>query len=321
MMVLLLVLSLPMASAAAMPPLQPASAVPMTPLTAAEVLALPDGVVARYETPHTTIQVGKADSYLSLAFRENEKESMQTIINVAKPRELVGGYAREMARALRLPPKLERVVVIGLGGGSLSSYMARHLPDVPVTVLELDPVVIATAKAYFGVPARDTVRILEGDGRLLLKDQEPGISLIAIDAFRGDTVPFHMITKEFMQLAYDKLAPGGVLTWNINPQNALAKATVVTLGSVFDEVRVSTTFTNFIATAVKGGWPTEAEEIDRVMARQTRYDFTHPLQDTAAIEMGTVERTEKGVLTDDHAPAAVLATQPPAGSLPLSDQP
>ena len=75
--------------------------------------------------------------------------------------------------------------MIGLGGGSISSYLGRYLPDAQVDTIELDPGVIGAAKKYFGVKETSRVRYLEGDGRVFLNRNAATYDLILVDAFHG----------------------------------------------------------------------------------------------------------------------------------------
>jgi SAM-dependent methyltransferase len=113
------------------------------------------------------------------------------------------------------------VAVIGLGVGTLASY-GRQGQE--VTFYEIDPAVIRIARdpALFSyltdAEARGVkVNVLAGDGRLQLARAADGhFGLIVIDAFNGDAVPTHLLTREAVALYVCKLAPGGVVAFHVS---------------------------------------------------------------------------------------------------------
>ena len=106
--------------------------------------------------------------------------------------------------------------MIGLGGGSISTYLGRFMPDVAIDTVEIDRRVIETAKTYFGLRETERVRYLDGDGRVFLNRNKDVYDLILVDAYQGGYVPFHLLTKEFYTLVKQRLAPGGAAAFNVH---------------------------------------------------------------------------------------------------------
>ncbi len=113
------------------------------------------------------------------------------------------------------------VAIVGLGAGAMACYMR---PGQLLTYYEIDPAVerIATNPRYFtflsqcAPEANPDVKIVLGDARLSLRGaRDGGYMLIVLDAFSGDTIPVHLLTREALQLYLKKLAPGGVLAFHI----------------------------------------------------------------------------------------------------------
>ena len=66
-----------------------------------------------------------------------------------------------------------------------------------------------------GLPAATSVAL--GDGRLTLEREAPGdFDILAIDAFSGDAIPMHLLTREALAIDRRHLAPGGVLAFHIS---------------------------------------------------------------------------------------------------------
>jgi hypothetical protein len=112
---------------------------------------------------------------------------------------------------------MQRIGVVGLGAGSIACY---RQPGQIWTFYEIDPAVaeIASDPQYFTY-LRDCApdaRIVLGDGRMSLAAAAKGeFDLLILDAFSSDAVPIHLVTREAMALYVDKLAPGGLLVFNI----------------------------------------------------------------------------------------------------------
>ncbi|MCC6262326.1 MAG: fused MFS/spermidine synthase [Bryobacterales bacterium] len=126
-----------------------------------------------------------------------------------------GGVGLVMALLERRKPEL-RVGVIGLGVGTLAVY-AR--PTDRFLFYEINPLIETVARedfSYLGECSTGvTVRL--GDARVELEREAPnGYDLLVVDAFSGDSIPTHLLTREAFQLYRKHLAPGGVLALNIS---------------------------------------------------------------------------------------------------------
>ena len=111
-----------------------------------------------------------------------------------------------------------QVGVIGLGAGAVACYAK---PGQRWTFYEIDPAVetIARDPRLFTF-LRDCLpngRVVIGDGRLALAaDTGARYDILIIDAFGGDAPPVHLLTREAIQLYLGRLAPGGVLLFNVS---------------------------------------------------------------------------------------------------------
>jgi hypothetical protein len=128
------------------------------------------------------------------------------------------GPIGQVFTSYRGTPVVDRVGVIGLGVGSLAAYGTKGQE---FTFFEIDPAVerIACNPAYFHYldDCRARWRIVSGDARLSL-DREPDRSfgLIVLDAFSGDAIPVHLLTREALRIYLAKLADGGLIAMHIS---------------------------------------------------------------------------------------------------------
>jgi hypothetical protein len=110
------------------------------------------------------------------------------------------------------------VAVVGLGVGTLAAY---RTPAQQWTYYEIDPVVerIARNEEYFTYlkACGSACTVITGDGRVsLTRATSEQYGVIVLDAFSSDAVPMHLMTKEALALYLSKLAPGGVIAFNIS---------------------------------------------------------------------------------------------------------
>jgi spermidine synthase len=107
------------------------------------------------------------------------------------------------------------VGIIGLGAGSLASF-AR--PGDVFRFYEINPLVEKIARTDFTYlsDCRGKIEVIMGDGRLSLeREPDQQYNLLVIDAFSGDAVPVHLITKQAMELYFRHLKPAGILALHI----------------------------------------------------------------------------------------------------------
>ena len=128
------------------------------------------------------------------------------------------GPAGEIFRAEQTRMPRANVAVIGLGAGALACELGEQQT---LTYYEIDPTVVRLAQnpEYFTFLSQcaPQSKVILGDARLKLRDAPDGkYGLIVLDAFSGDTIPMHLVTREALALYLRKLAPGGVLAFHIS---------------------------------------------------------------------------------------------------------
>src|SRR5579871_2485580 len=276
----------------------------------ATVLAREDGQLAHIEGQYNDIYVVKRGNELLLTSRLKGWNYTESRINLADPDVIPARYLRLMTSALAYAPQLDKLLLIGLGGGVLTSYLGRFLPDARIDSVEIDPGVIDTAKTWFSVKETERMRIVASDGRVFLNRNRNLYDVALIDAYIGGSVPFHLMTKEFYALLKRRLAPGGVTVFNIHEPNRLFPVSVRTLQSVFTTVDVYYSgFGEAAVVATDAPRALEAAE-QRAMELQKKYGFRHALPELLA-QRSQLEPGPGEVLTDDFAPVDVYVADGP----------
>jgi hypothetical protein len=103
-----------------------------------------------------------------------------------------------------------RVGVVGLGVGTMAAYCR---PGDSMRFYEINPLVVHAALTSFSFLSDcQSATIAEGDARLTLEREAPQqFDLLVLDAFSGDAIPIHLLTREAFAIYFKHLKPDGVL--------------------------------------------------------------------------------------------------------------
>lgn len=139
----------------------------------------------------------------------------QTRIRPGHPEQLPMPYLRSAAVGLAVPPKLDRLLMIGLGGGAFASFVQARLPEVYVDAVEIDPVVARIAKDYFALTEAEKLQVHVVDAVDFVKQRKTPYDYIFLDAYDADELPLPLTTHSFFRDVQGNLAAGGVVVVNI----------------------------------------------------------------------------------------------------------
>ena len=146
-----------------------------------------------------------------------QNSTKQSCFSLNNPDSIAFECNKMMLGALYLRPNPRRVLMIGLGGGTLASAVSMILPDSEIDVVEIDPAIVRIAKEYFNFRPNSKVHVKVEDGRVFVKraiDRGEKYDLIMLDAFDQLYIPTHMLTKQFLNEVKNILAVEGVLAAN-----------------------------------------------------------------------------------------------------------
>ncbi len=117
---------------------------------------------------------------------------------------------------LNSPSTPRRVAIVGLGAGTMATY---GLPGDTFRFYEINPQVVDLARSYFSFlkDSQAHIEIVDGDARLSLeRDHVPPFDVIVLDAFSGDAIPVHLLTREAMTVYTQRLSPKGTLAFHVS---------------------------------------------------------------------------------------------------------
>jgi spermidine synthase len=160
---------------------------------------------------------------------------MQSEMSLKAPYDLAIRYTQKMMAFLLFQPRPKRIVLIGLGGGSLIKFCHRRMPGTHLTAVELDPDVIAFRDAFLVPPDDERLQILQADGADYIANTEKGIDVLLVDAFDKTGFAPSLANREFFDNAYAKLSGNGMLVINLAGEKESYEGLIGEAMHVFDD--------------------------------------------------------------------------------------
>ncbi|GEB69342.1 Spermidine synthase [Pseudoalteromonas carrageenovora] len=279
-------------------------------------VAAHSNVVHEERSLYRNIIVDETRDLRCLKFNTKSSQTSQSCMYKNDPDKLVFNYTKLTFASLLVTDDPKNVLVIGLGGGTLSNVIHELYPAAKIHNVEIDPAVLKVARDYFNFIETDNVTSSVQDGRIFIKRaaiKKQKYDWIILDAFNGDYIPEHLLTKEFFEEVQSVLADGGVIAANTFSSSKLYEHESATYHAVFgDFINVSrANRSNRIILAGIKTIPTQAQLNERINAlapRLKKYDV-----DIKAIS--TYMQSTKNnrdwpadtkVLTDQYSPANLL---------------
>lgn len=143
-------------------------------------------------------------------------QDVQSKMHILRPDELQFEYTRLMMGFLLLITRPRKLLMIGLGGGSLAKFCYRHLSDVHITVVEINPHVIALRKD-FAVPDDDEkFTIIQTDAAKYVQTTDAQFDVVLADGFDVTGLPEALSTGQFYEDCRNVLSPAGVFVANLH---------------------------------------------------------------------------------------------------------
>ena len=270
-------------------------------------------IIHEERSQYRDVVVTEFNNQRCMLFNVHRGDMNQTCIDLRDPKRLVFNYTRMSFAGLLLNPDPQRILVAGLGGGTIPTVMRELFPDARIDVLEVDPTVLTVAKEYFNFVEDEQLVNHVVDARVFIKRaglRGEQYDYIVLDAFSGEYIPEHMLTQEFLQEVSQILTPDGVLVANTFASSRLYDYESVTYQAVFGE------FFNFktagsgnrIILAKKQGLPSIASL--NAPARQL-FELLRPyginlLEYPAQLSTRPDWDVDTRVLTDQYSPANLL---------------
>jgi spermidine synthase len=243
--------------------------------------------------------------------------TLQSAMTLKDPTALRLIYSRYTSLGFTFRADAKKMLLIGLGGGSIPKKLNKEFPNMEIDAVELDPEVIKLAKDHFNIKEGKQLRLHAQDGRLFLTRTQTQYDIIMLDAYFTDAMPFHLATKQFFELAQKKLTPNGIVVANLisavtGPSGKIARAFARTLRQVYPQTYIFAsrrpdnvsleTIQNVIVIATRDKQRIDIKEIVKRASALDKGLFPDPVQDIAVAYFDRQLPEDVPILTDDYAP-------------------
>jgi len=172
-----------------------------------------------------TVLYEKASRYGDIIVTEDESGlrtlrfekggARQSVVKPGDPDYLELPYTRVALAGLALCAEPRRVLIVGLGGGTLAMFLHRHYPQAVIDVVDIDADVVQAARRFFGFREDERLRAHVADGREFIEKTALPYDAVFLDAFGANSVPPHLTTIEFLRAVRRAVTPGGIVIGNV----------------------------------------------------------------------------------------------------------
>ncbi|HUI36931.1 MAG TPA: fused MFS/spermidine synthase, partial [Gaiellaceae bacterium] len=219
----------------------------LVPLGIAALFAVPVGTVKAAEDGKVIHETDTTYQYARVIDHPNGDRTLelnegQAIHSLYRPRSvLTGGYwdGYLVTPFSTRPDPPRRIAILGFAGGTIARAYAHYFPSTIIDGVEIDGELFDIGHRYFGLRKRPQLREHTEDARPFLRRTDERYDLIFLDTYRQPYIPFYLATREFFELARERLAPGGVVVVNVGAPEGeydLEKVLSATMGDVFAHV-------------------------------------------------------------------------------------
>lgn len=140
--------------------------------------------------------------------------ALQSAMRLSEPFALDLSYTKTMMGFMLFNAEPRHILLVGLGGGSLSKYCYRRFPNARITTLEIDPDVIALRDEFLIPPDDERFRVVQADARDWLASAAAQADVILLDAYDAAGLPDDLCAEPFYSNCWRVLDDQGVLAAN-----------------------------------------------------------------------------------------------------------
>ncbi len=190
--------------------------------------------LSRQNPAHMRPFVEEVDGLLNLRF---DMATVQSAMRLNNPNALELEYTRTMMRCLLFNAAPKAMLMIGMGGGSLAKYAHHTLPQTDITVVEINPHVVALRGRFLLPPDGPRFRVLQADGADYVHDAArlgTLYDIILVDAFHFNGAPAAISSKAFFQACRALLSKQGVLVMNLESDPEQCQPVLARMGDAFE---------------------------------------------------------------------------------------
>lgn len=204
--------------------------------------------------------VYEVDNVRCLSFLPPEnREDEQTCIYYDNPQIVVYDYCKMILGALYINTKPKRVLLIGLGGGTIATAIHKLIPSADIDIVEINRDMLYVARKFFFFNPTQNIHVCIEDGSDFIRKAAPNsYDLIILDAFNKDYVPESFLTDDFVMDVKKCLKQHGIVAVNtyndgLQKYNNVSKKEARLYSSIFSDLFELKSPPSTVILAQKGG--------------------------------------------------------------------
>lgn len=251
-------------------------------------------------------------------FQQDKSSSGATFLDTTDPTDLVYDYTKYYDLYKLFTPNPTSTLVIGGGAYSIPKALLADLPEASVIVSEIEPSLFELSKKYFGVTDNPRLTNTTQDGRQWLRTTNERYDIIFSDVYYSYfSIPAHFTTKEFFELAYNRMNDSGIFIANMIGDLSRQEPSLI-----MSEIKTfQTAFPNSYFFAVEGPNQMTTQNImfvgyksDKIVDTRAQELLNHPSEIIRSLPAKTIltdrfDLSSHLLLTDDYAPVDSLTNQ------------
>ena len=131
-------------------------------------------------------------------------------------------YERKMMFGAALHQHPQKVLILGIGGGTIARHLYQNLTAAQITAVDRREAVIDIALEYFELPADDRMQLYTADAEQFLTEAPAEWDLILVDLFDAIGIDETALRLSFLDRCFAQLNDGGILVMNLWRDNDTA---------------------------------------------------------------------------------------------------
>lgn len=207
--------------------------------------------------------------------------AVQSSMRKNAPFDLYLNYTQTMMGFLLLQPLPRSILIVGLGGGSLSKYCYRHFPDCQITTVEIDEEVISLRHEFEIPPDDERFSIVHANGAKYIAGRRNTSDVIMVDGYDAHGLPRSLSSQSFYDQCSLALRDNGVLVVNLLKSESQMDTSIGRLRRAFDNKVLTVKAENddnYIGYALKlNKMPQGVELLGRASDLQVRHGINFPV--------------------------------------------
>jgi spermidine synthase len=194
----------------------------LVPAAVALAMAIPVGTIKAADTGRVLYEAETVHQYARVVERLDGSRTLelnegQAVHSLWRPGTyLTGdywdGHLVLPAASRRAAPA--RIAILGNAGGTVARAFGHFFPATAVDAVEIDSELTELGRRFLGL-RNPRMRTFAEDARPWLERSGGGYDAIMVDAYRQPYIPFYLTTREFFELARERLGPGGLVIVNV----------------------------------------------------------------------------------------------------------